>query len=93
MQYSLKHSGRADIYSRGVFVCQDFNLIPPGVDFVKGIIESPDFSLMINRQGVVSDNTSYGLIQKVIRETVLRHLIELRRSLDSIDNQRFQFIG
>lgn len=89
--FSLKHGGTADVYCRGVFICHDYELVPPQVGFVKGIVESPDFTPTVNRQGLVRDR-QFALVQRIICQAVLRHLVQLGRGDDDRDRARLTYI-
>jgi|GEM_PF-4034473 len=89
--FSLKNQGSIDLYSRGVLLCENYPLIPREVGFLKGIVESPDLTPTVNRQGVVQD-WNYTQVQNIIRQTVLTHLINLAQSNDDTDTARFSYI-
>jgi len=89
--FSLKNQGSVDLYSRGVLLCEDYPLVPREVAFVKGIVESPDLTPTVNRQGVVQD-WSHSQVQNVIRQSVLTHLTDLAKSNDDTDSARFSYI-
>jgi molecular chaperone HtpG len=76
--------GVVDVYCNRVLVRRDdLTLVPETVSIVRGCIDCPSFSLMLNREGVIQDET-FSKVQKRIKDLVVSCLKNLaRESKDS----------
>ena len=72
--YSQKSTSGIKLYSKHVFImdnCQD--LLPEYLRFVRGLVDSPDFSLNISRE-ILQHSTQLKLIGKNLEKSVLKTL-------------------
>lgn len=72
--YSQKSTSGIRLYSKHVFImdnCQD--LLPEYLRFVRGLVDSPDFSLNISRE-ILQHSTQLKLIGKNLEKSVLKTL-------------------
>jgi len=75
--YSQKSTSGIRLYSKHVFImdnCQD--LLPEYLRFVRGLVDSPDFSLNISRE-ILQHSTQLKLIGKNLEKSVLKTLESL----------------
>ena len=75
--YSQKSTSGIRLYSKHVFImdnCQD--LLPEYLRFVRGLVDSPDFSLNISRE-ILQHSTQLKLIGKNLEKSVLKTLENL----------------
>lgn len=69
--------GVVDVYCNRVLVRRDdLTLVPETVSIVRGCIDCPSFSLMLNREGVIPDDT-FNKVQKRIEDLVIACLKNL----------------
>lgn len=72
--YHGDYKAGLQLYSRHVFImdnCQD--LLPPYLGFVKGLVDSPDFSLNISRE-LLQQSRELKTIGKKLEKTILKNL-------------------
>ncbi len=77
--YTQDYKGGIKLYSKNVFIMDNCDkLLPEYMKFVKGIVDSPDFSLNISRE-ILQNNRQLAIIGKNLEKKVLN---ELKKMLD-----------
>ena len=77
--YSENYEKGLDLYAKGVFIkdkCKE--LVPDYLKFVKGLVDSDDFSLNISRE-ILQDNPTLSKIAKNIENKVVKKLSEIMK--------------
>lgn len=83
--YTKDYEKGLQLYSNGVLImekCSD--LLPDYLNFVKGVVDSPDLSLNISRE-MLQQNRQLSVIAKNIEKKILRELT------DMLENERDQY--
>ena len=83
--YTKEYKKGLELYSNGVLImdkCED--LIPDYLNFVKGVVDSPDLSLNISRE-ILQQSKQLKLIAKNIEKKVLKELT------DMLENERDKY--
>lgn len=75
--YTKEYKKGLELYSNGVLImekCED--LLPDYLNFVKGVVDSPDLSLNISRE-MLQQNRQLKVIAKNIEKKILKELTEM----------------
>lgn len=83
--YTKDYKKGLELYSNGVLImesCKD--LLPDYLNFVKGVIDSPDLSLNISRE-MLQQNRQVKVIAKTIEKKILKELHEM------LENERDKY--
>lgn len=75
--YTKEYKKGLELYSNGVLImdkCED--LLPDYLNFVKGVVDSPDLSLNISRE-ILQQNRQLKVIAKNIEKKVLKELTDM----------------
>lgn len=91
--YSKDYEKGLSLYSNGVLImdkCKD--LLPDYLNFVKGVVDSPDLSLNISRE-VVQENKILSLIKRTIEKKVIAFLEEKMKEDREIYEKFFKEFG
>jgi len=66
--------GSVKLYVRKVLISDEFSLLPPSLSFIKGVVDSDDLPLNVNRETLQESK-----IIKIIKKKVIRKAIEMIR--------------
>lgn len=83
--YTKEYKKGLELYSNGVLImdkCED--LLPDYLNFVKGVVDSPDLSLNISRE-MLQQNRQLKIIAKNIEKKILKELTNM------LDNERDKY--
>lgn len=84
--YSKHYAGGIKLYSRNVFIMDNCaELLPEYLGFVRGLVDSPDFSLNISRE-ILQHDRQLKLIGKNLEKSVLKTL----ESLQEKDRKKYE---
>ncbi|PNR96646.1 molecular chaperone HtpG [Petrotoga sp. 9PWA.NaAc.5.4] len=84
--YSKEYKKGLSLYSKNVFIMENCEeLIPDYLSFVKGLVDSPDFSLNISRE-ILQKSKQLSIIRKNIEKKILETL------KSKLENQRDKYI-
>lgn len=75
--YTKEYKKGLELYSNGVLImehCED--LLPDYLNFVKGVVDSPDLSLNISRE-ILQQNKQLRIIAKTIEKKILKELNDM----------------
>ena len=84
--YTKEYKKGLELYSNGVLImdkCED--LLPDYLNFVKGVVDSPDLSLNISRE-ILQHNKQLNVIAKTIEKKILK---ELKSMLEN-DREKYE---
>jgi molecular chaperone HtpG len=76
--FDPERRGRLKLYVRRVFICDDADILPAYLRFVRGIIDSEDMPLNISRE-MLQNNPIVAQIRKAVTKRVLSELGKLAR--------------
>ncbi|MGI9483979.1 MAG: molecular chaperone HtpG [Hyphomicrobiales bacterium] len=76
--FDPERRGRLKLYVRRVFICDDADILPAYLRFVRGIIDSEDMPLNISRE-MLQNNPIVAQIRKAVTKRVLSELSKLAK--------------
>eukprot|EP00568_Trieres_chinensis_P012814 CAMPEP_0183294442 /NCGR_PEP_ID=MMETSP0160_2-20130417/2785_1 /TAXON_ID=2839 ORGANISM="Odontella Sinensis, Strain Grunow 1884" /NCGR_SAMPLE_ID=MMETSP0160_2 /ASSEMBLY_ACC=CAM_ASM_000250 /LENGTH=823 /DNA_ID=CAMNT_0025455773 /DNA_START=95 /DNA_END=2566 /DNA_ORIENTATION=+ len=80
--FDLERKGGLKLYVRKVLISDDFELMPKYLSFIKGVVDSDDLPLNVNRETLQESK-----IIKVISKKLVRKAIEMLRKLAEKDDE------
>ena len=84
--YSKEYKKGLSLYSKNIFIMENCEeLVPDYLSFVKGLVDSPDFSLNISRE-ILQKSKQLSIIRKNIEKKILETL------KSKLENQRDKYI-
>ncbi len=76
--FDPERRGKLKLYVRRVFICDDAEILPPYLRFVRGVIDSEDMPLNISRE-MLQNNPIVAQIRKAVTKRVLSELTKLSK--------------
>jgi len=91
--YEKTYTAGIHLYSNHVFVMADCkDLLPDHLRFVRGLVDSPDFSLNISRE-ILQHNDQLKVIGKSLEKRVLKALTDLQTNNRKVYNEVWKEVG
>lgn len=82
MKIMEETKGSVKLYVRKVLISDEFSLLPPALSFIKGVVDSDDLPLNVNRETLQESK-----IIKIIKKKVVRKAIEMIRKFSEKETE------